>query len=331
LRQCIQRRDRNSVLSGQLAGCLMKLGRYDEAIKECDRAIAGAPDYAELFRSRAWIRVASGRTEGLAEDIEHFERLSGRLPRSFLCNPPTAWAADSGSPAGPTRPNIWTMPTALGVETQRGKWTAEFEAEGKTREVDTDDLDARTVLALWIRRAGEFELASAEVEKILILDPDHIVGLWMHARQAIESRQFDRAQRDLDALLGHPGLTEYFHKNPESIATFRYVIRDFLRNVKAEKARTIGRRALDLAISLNLDRGDLHYELGQALASAGLDRPRYIEEAAEQLYCAFVANAEYINRYKSNGSFNPVRAQIDRALESEMIRRGRSIRLTKAP
>jgi eukaryotic-like serine/threonine-protein kinase len=331
LQQCLQRRDCNSVLSGQLAGCLMKLGCYDEAIKECNRAIAGAPDYAELFRSRAWIRVASGRTEGLAEDLQDFERLSGRLPRSLLRNLPTAWAVEGGPSAGPTRPNIWTMPTALDVETERGQWTAEFEAEGKNREVDADDLDARAVLAVSIRQAGEFELASAELEKILVLDPDHILGLWMHARQAIESRQFDRAQRDLDALLGHPGLTAYFRKNPESITTFRYVIRDFLRNAKGEEARAIGRRALNLAINLNLDRGDLHYELGQALANAGLDRPRFIDEAAEQLFCAFVANDEYINRYNRSDSFNPVRAQIDRALKSEMNRRGRSIRLTKTP
>jgi hypothetical protein len=70
--------------------------------------------------------------------------------------------------------------------------------------------------------------------------------------------------------------------------------------------------------------------LGLAYATAGLDRPRYIDEAAEQLYCAFDANGEYINRYQSGESFNPVRAQIDRALEREMTRRGRSFPLSKA-
>ena len=232
------------------------------------------------------------------------------------------------------------MPTARDAETRRSNWTAEFEQEGKSREVDADDIEARVSLAKSIRQAGEFELASAELEKILILDPDHILGLWMHVLQAIESHQFDLAKRDLDALLGHPGLIEYLRKNPDGINTFRYAIRDFLRNVEGEdagkddaskEARMIGYRALNVAINRKLDRGDLYYWLAEAYAIAGLDRPRFIEEAAEQLFCAFVANGEYINRYKTNESFNPVRAQIDRALENEMTRRGRSIPLSRIP
>ena len=219
------------------------------------------------------------------------------------------------------------MPTALDVGTGRGDWAAELEAEGKHREVDPDDLDARAVLASLIRNAGEFELASAEFEKILVLDPDHILGLWMHALQANDSHQFDRAGRDFDALLGHPGLVEYFRKNPEGVNTFRYGIRDFLRNAKGDEARMIGRRALNVAIKLKLERGDLHYWLGEAYAAAGLEKPRFIEEAAEQLFCAFVAHSEYINRYKSNKSFNPVRAQIDRAIKNEMHRRGHMLPL----
>jgi tetratricopeptide (TPR) repeat protein len=329
LRRCIKQRERHPVLSGQLAGCLMKLGRYDEAMEECNRAIEAAPDYAELLRSRAWIRVVSGRTEGLAKDLLHFELLSARLPSSLLSrlsmNPPL----ENGSPDRLTRPTNWTMPKALDVGTSRGDWTAELEAEGKHKGADPDDLDARAVLASLIRDAGELELASAEFEKILVLDPDHILGLWMHALQANDSHQFDRAGRDFDALLGHPGLIEYFRKNPKCIDTFRYAIRDFLRNAKGDEARVIGRRALNLAIAINLQigRGDLYYELGRAYASAGLDRPRYIEEAAELLFCAFVANREYIKKYKNNNLFNPVRAQIDRALKNEMHRRGHTLPL----
>jgi eukaryotic-like serine/threonine-protein kinase len=329
LQRCIQRRESNSVLSGQLAGCLMKLGRYDEAMIECDRAIAGAPDFAELFRSRAWIRVASGRTQGLAEDLQRFELLSGRLPRSLLNRLSTARALDGGRPAGPAGPHSGTMPNARDVETRRDTWAAEFDAEGKNREADADDLDARVVLAMAIRQAGEIEIASAELEKILILDPDHIHGLWMHAIRAMETHHFDVAKRDLYALLGHPGLGEYFRKTPESIVTFRYIIRDILPKVEIEEAQTIGRQALNVAISLQLDRGELHYYLGQALAIEGRKKARFIDESAEQLFCAFVANEEYINKYKNSDSFNPVRAQIDRALESEMHRRGHSIPFLK--
>ncbi len=255
------------MLSGQLAGCLMKLGRYDEAMEECNRAIEAAPDYAELFRSRAWIRVAWGRTDGLAKDLQQFELLSGRLPRSLLSRLSIDPPLENGSPERLTRGNIWTMPKALDVGTSRGDWTAELEAEGKHKGADPDDLDARAVLASLIRDAGELELASAEFEKILVLDPDHILGLWMHALQANDSHQFDRAGRDFDALLGHPGLIEYFRKNPKCIDTFRYAIRDFLRNAKGDEARMIGRRALNLAIAINLQigRGDLLLRAGPSL------------------------------------------------------------------
>jgi eukaryotic-like serine/threonine-protein kinase len=329
LQQCIQRRESNSVLSGQLAGCLMKLGRYDEAMKECDRAIAGAPDFAELFRSRAWIRVASGRTAGLAEDLQHFELLSGRLPRALLCSLTAARAMNGSGPAGPALPNFLTLPAAPDVETRRGNWNAEFEAEGRNREADADDLGARVVLAMAIRQAGEIEIASAELEKILILDPEHVHGRWMHALWANETHHFEIAMRDVDALLGHPGMAEYFRKYPQSV---NYVIRCILRNVKNEEARAVGRRALNLAINLKLDCGYLHYELGHALALADLERPRYIDESAEQLFLAFVANQEYIHRYRNSDSFNPVRAQLDRALESEMRRRNRTVPLlSKVP
>ncbi|HKI16412.1 MAG TPA: tetratricopeptide repeat protein [Isosphaeraceae bacterium] len=339
LGQCLKRRPDNSVLVGQRASCLMELNRFDEALNECDRAIERAPDYAELLRSRAFIRTAVIRKqrsldqfENLAEDIRRFELLSQRLPRSLWGNLPLALAMEGGCPAGsPSLGNNWTTPTSLDVDTRLGKWTAELEAEGKNREVDVEDLNARAVLASSIRQTGEFELAASEYEKILILNPDHISVWMMQALQAIESRQFELAKRDLDTVLGHPGLVEYLRKNPECISSFRGAIRGYLVQGKFEEAQAIGRRTLNLAIAHKLHRGEIHYELGYAYATAGANEPRFIKEAAEQLFCAFVANDEYINRYKSSESFNPVRAQIDRALESEMHRRGRSIRLSKVP
>ncbi len=50
-----------------------------------------------------------------------------------------------------------------------------------------------------------------------------------------------------------------FGKTPSASTLFVTASATFLRNVKGEEARTIGRRALNLAINLKLDRGDLHY------------------------------------------------------------------------
>src|SRR5207249_4939809 len=83
LEQCLERRPKNPVLRGQLAGCLMRLGYYDEALTHCDQALQDAPELAEFYRTRAFIRAKLRQTRGLDQDIRHFELLSRILPRTF--------------------------------------------------------------------------------------------------------------------------------------------------------------------------------------------------------------------------------------------------------
>ena len=83
LERCLALRPHNSALHGFRAACLAWLERYSEALQECDQAVSGAPDLAELFRTRAFIRAASGQRNGLKADLQHFELLGHFLPRRF--------------------------------------------------------------------------------------------------------------------------------------------------------------------------------------------------------------------------------------------------------
>ena len=84
LERCLKRRPQNAVLHIFLAGCQQELGQFPEALEECNLALEFAPDLAEWYRSRAFIRAASGQTIGLSDDIQHFELLSHILPRGSL-------------------------------------------------------------------------------------------------------------------------------------------------------------------------------------------------------------------------------------------------------
>ncbi len=85
---CLKRRSENAALRGQFASCLDRLGMWDEALKECSRAVESAPDHAEFYRSRAFIRVDQGQAEGLESDLHRFDMLSRVLPRRLFRNPP---------------------------------------------------------------------------------------------------------------------------------------------------------------------------------------------------------------------------------------------------
>src|SRR5262249_46892307 len=110
LEQCLRRRPDNPVLRGQLAGCLVTLKRYREALEQSDRALESAPDLAEFYRTRAFVRAGLGETGGLPEDLRHFEMLRRILPHSFW--DPTARTA----PRQPSSGRELAFPAALDLQ-----------------------------------------------------------------------------------------------------------------------------------------------------------------------------------------------------------------------
>jgi tetratricopeptide (TPR) repeat protein len=291
LEHCLERRPENAVLQGQLATCLMRLGSYDQALERCNQALGGAPDLAEFYRTRAWIRATLGETRGLDSDIRHFEVLSRILPREF-------WGG--------------TAILARLAEGPAGRHDAT-----EIGEVAPEELDARTVLATEIYDAGDRELAAAEFGKVLLVDPDHLAARFTRAIRAVKDHDFDQAQRDLEVVLCHPDLLEYLRSKP--LPRLHQLLE--LANIsldcgRVEEAQKLARRALDLAIELKLDLGCgvSHYMLARVHAVAGRTDPQAITEAAKQLSRAFLAHPVYREGYQRDRRFDPVRARLDAAI-----------------
>ena len=82
-------------------------------------------------------------------------------------------------------------------------------SERSLAEIDPEELVDRADLASAIRKAGEPELAKAELGKILILNPDHIGARLTRATQEIEARRLDEAFSDIERVIYDPRLVEY--------------------------------------------------------------------------------------------------------------------------
>src|SRR5262249_44410979 len=142
-------------------------------------------------------------------------------------------------------------------------------------EVSPGELDARTVLATEISDAGDRELAATEFAKILLVDPNHLAARFARGIRAVKAGDYDQARRDLDLVLYHPDLLAYLSDNPRSKRwrQLREVANMYLESGRVEEAQGIARRALDVAIELERDRGMMHYQLAQVQAVAGRTDP----------------------------------------------------------
>ena len=266
LDRCLELRPDNPALRGYRAACLAWLDRYPEALQECNVALAGAPDLAELYRTRAFIRAASGQTTGLAADLRHFELLSHQLPRGLLTHETTFETGEPHSPPSATERRIAEFPKRLDFQSHfvdRIGLSA-GSMEGVT--IDPSELNTRYMLASTIRKSGEQAIASGEYAKILILDPDHIPARMTRALEAINGRHFAQAECDFDALLSHPQLLEYLRRDPTLLLCFHQASHRLSLGGKVEEGRALARKALDLANALKQYRAESHYNLARAYA-----------------------------------------------------------------
>jgi tetratricopeptide (TPR) repeat protein len=221
LERCLDRRPENSTLQGQLAGCLIHLNRYSEALALCDRVLEKAPDHFEFYRTRAFVRAKLGQIDGLADDIRSLEICQNLLPRSLQV----------GEPEPPNRGGL--PPLAVGDLQPRSVRRGTLH---RAVEVDPEEIDKRAILALEIAKAGAFEIYRHETDKILLLDPDYIPARTMRVEQAIETGQFDRARRELDTILKHPRLMEHLRGSPDGLKPFHNITRLYLHAERLDDA-----------------------------------------------------------------------------------------------
>ncbi len=233
LTRCLDRRPGNAAIRMQLASCLIAMKQYPGALELCDRALDRAPSYAETYRTRAYARAGSGQIGGLDDDIWHFEMFSRILPRPYWGDAEAVdllKTAGAASTAGPGMAGIWAVLPRSGDR-------------GLVGEIGPEEVEPRSSLADALRRAGLFPLAEVELEKILVIQPDHIPTRMMRAEQSLELGRFADARAELDVVLDHPGLEDYVRGTSKSLDPFFLITRLYLRAGKANEARRVAERA----------------------------------------------------------------------------------------
>jgi eukaryotic-like serine/threonine-protein kinase len=310
LDRCLAIRPDNAAVRGQRAACLAWIERYSEALEECDRALDRAPDLPELYRTRAFIRAASGLTSGLAADVQHFELLSRLLPRQFLDHVPTIEPSEPELAQTTTSDRLAELLTGLGLH---GSSAIRPGLSGGTQilTVDPDELITRLALASKIQNAGDPELASTEYAKVLMLDPDHIPARTIRALEEIKNKRFEQAHHDLELVLNHPHLMEYLRRNPPFWRFLLQASRQLSLTGRAEEGRAIARRVLDFANVLNRFKGDSHYNLACAYGVSARSDPQFVPLATNELWQAFAAHPLNQDHYLRDPAFDPVRSRID--------------------
>ena len=255
-----------------------QLGLLDDALRECSRALDSAPDYAEFYRSRAFIRVSLGQTEGLEDDLRRFELLSRFLTRGFFRDPP---GQGEGNPLPATVP---ASQRALDLDFNPGFTAQPGDPLVEPEEIQPDELDARANLALTIitkagtnrlrDEAAETDLttpgahastpdalaiAAAELEKILTLDPQHITARMARMMQSLEQGRFQEARNDLDLVLNYPVLIGYLRKDPDGFRFLHLAAKRFARYGLIAEALRIADMAVSCSIELKQSQGRSHF------------------------------------------------------------------------
>ncbi len=331
LEHCLTIRPDNDAIRGYRAACLAWLQRYPEALEECDRALRGTPEFAEMFRTRAFIRAASGQQDGLSADIQHFELLGRHAPRRLLDQRPQHDPLEVELPPDGMASRIAESSGAHDAQARLSSRLSLFTGSNESAAVDPDELSTRYVLASTIRKAGQLDLAYAEIAKILRLDPDYIPARMMHAVEAIENRHYDEAQRDLSAVLNHPNLIEYIREDPTLLHCFHQVSHELSLSGRAQEGRVLARKAMDLANAVKQFRGESHYVLAQAFATLAKRDPEYAAQAAEELGWVLAANGANLTKYLQDPAYDPVRDQIDATLRHSSNATGDHERLFSTP
>lgn len=317
LDQCLKLRPRNAVLRGQFPACLDQINRLEEALAQCNLAVAWAPDHAEFFRSRAFIRAKMGQIEGLKDDLRRFEMLRLRLPSPFFGSNPHWGGPSQAAAADPESRRILPLPAHLSFPAR----TAEFLTPREP--IDADELDTRAVLAAAIRDAGDPELAAAELEKILALDPHHLTALLTRMMLLLDLGRAEEASVDLAAVLDHPHLPDAILRNPARLDSLNDAARRFARAGFTAGGLRLAELVVDLSRVLQRSRGRAHYTLAVVHAIAGRTDAAHIPRAAKHLRRAISGNAKFRVWYEQDSDFDPVRNQLGPLLEPPVLNPGK--------
>lgn len=311
LATCLKRRPDNPLLRAFLSTCLLNLGRAEEALEQCNRALDAAPDRAEFFQIRAFIRASLAWVDGLEEDIDRYELLKRLLPPSYFQNPTACDLTDPS--AGSVAASKRGLPLA-DFSAWRPRVGGSF---GDLVELDPGELTSRAVLASKVREAGLPSLAMGELTKLLTLDPNNLVGRVDRLCLILDQGStgggpfwLRRARDDLDRVLDDPGLADYVGGSPRRLDALHSASRRLSAQGLRLEALRLASETLEASRTAQLPLGRSYYTLAQVQAVAARTEEKWAVAAAENLWRAILANRDFETWFIQDRAFNSIRPQI---------------------
>lgn len=254
LEACVRQRPENAALRRQYAGCLYKVGRFREALEECDRALSLDPDHAETSFSRMFLRLRLGQVDDFLKEFDRYQALTGHRPPASPALDLSGLRADQrpGGPAAEPVPGENVVHRTLGEH-------------------------------LW--KAGHHELALAEVDRALEHDPD---DLWARYWRGYWLATLDQpgADADFSRIVDDPRAAALVRRYPKAVYAFHRTVLARIQQGRAAEAVEVAERAVQLA-GPGGDRSESFYNLARAYAFAATAEPSLRLRALESLARAY--------------------------------------------
>lgn len=307
---CLKRRPDNPLLRAFMASCLLNQGDAAEALEQCNRALDAAPDRAEFFQTRAFIRASSERLAGLEGDIDRYELLKRLLPPSYFQNP------TAGDLTDPTAGSVAASRRGLPLADHSAWRPRTGGSFADLIDRDPGELASRAALAAKVREAGLPSLALSELSKLLTLDPDNLVArvdrLCLTLDQGSDDNPFwlRQARDDLNRIFGDPRLADYLAGSPRRLDALHSACRKLAAHGLRLEALRLAGETLEASQIAGLPLGRSYYTLAQVQAIAARTSEKWTVSAAENLRRAIGAHRDFETWFIQDHAFNPVRPQI---------------------
>lgn len=286
LRFCVAARPSNPILHTQLAACLYELDQLDEALRECETAIALNRDLERAYETRVYIWNRLDQRQAGRPDFERYKLLT-----RFQ---------------GPAA--AWKLQLDAGLNLSNPKETASREELFKKNLLAAPgDVETRYRYVLFLSGRGRTDEALAEVEKILAYEADDIRALDAHGTLLAKSDP-EQAIRDFQRVIAHPRFEELVREKGEGIRVYHKLTRTLVRLGRVDEAESIARRGLSIAERYEDLRGESHYALALTLAHPSRNRPARLKEAAAQLVTGRTFQKVLLSKwFKEDPMFDEVR------------------------
>jgi serine/threonine protein kinase/tetratricopeptide (TPR) repeat protein len=257
---CVARRPSNPALRTQIAGCLFHLGRLDEALAQCNQALALDPEFREAYRTRAFLWEGLGHTDHLQSDLNRFALLT---------------RSQGQAPFWKVRFDLSQADSAF--ETPEG-----LDLPPRILAANPEETDVRALFADRLAVRGRTDEALAEYNHVLNQDPDHLPARYRRG-MLLCGLDHDAATRDFSTLIEHPRLEELLRQDATAIRSFHHVSWHYLLKGQVSEAVAIAQRGVDHAGSLAEPhlRAESHYALARALTLAARTDPALLSRAAD--------------------------------------------------